>query len=211
MMKLYFAPTLHCHKVCALAGHLGSPVDYVPVDLLAGEHKSPAFLAINPCGRVPVLSDGENHLWESNAIMLRLAMLAGSDVWPRGASQAEVLRWLSWDGEHFKPHAGTFYFEHIIKPQIGLGAPDPATLAAATQPFLASARILDSHLSDRHYLLGDRLTIADFAVAVTLPYAEQSAMPLDAFPAIRRWHARLEEIDAWRDPFAAYPAQAAAQ
>jgi len=158
-----------------------------------------------------VLATEGHHLWESNAIMMHLALLAGSDLWPRDDAQSDVLRWLSWDSEHFKPHAGTFYFEHIIKPAIGLGAPDPANLAAATQPFLASARILDSHLSNRRYLLGDRLTIADFAVAVTLPYAEQSALPLDAFPEIRRWHARLEEMPSWRDPFPAQPTQAASR
>lgn len=210
-MKLYYAPTLHSYKTCAVARHLDSPVEYVSVDLLAGEHKSPAFLARNPSGRVPVLWDGASHLSESNAIMLRLAQLAGSELWPQGAAQAEVMRWLSWDAEHFKPYVGTFYFEHVIKPQIGLGLPDPDTLAAATPPFMAAARILDEHLAIRDFLIGNRLTLADFAVAVSLPYAGQSAIPLSDFPAIRRWHARLEELPAWRAPFPSQEASAAAQ
>ncbi len=200
-MKLYYANTLHSQKVCALARHLGLLPDYVPVDLARGEHKTPAFLAINPCGRVPVLSEAGKALWESNAIMMRLAMLAGSDLWPQGAAQAEVLRWLAWDSEHFKPHAGTFYFQRLVKPRIGLGAPDEEVLAAATPPLLAAAAILDDHLAGRDYLLGNSLTIADFAVAVTLPYAEEAAMPIENFPSIRRWHARLSEMPAWRDPF----------
>ena len=200
-MKLYYAPTLHSYKACAVARYLDSPVEFVAVDLKAGEHRSPAFLAINPGARVPVLSEGGKSLWESNAIMMRLALLAGSDLWPQGVAQSDVLRWLSWDSEHFKPHAGAFYFEHIIRPAIGLGDPDPAALAAATPPFLASAKILDDHLSGRQFLLDDPLTIADFALAVTLPFAEQSAMPLDGFPSIRDWHARLEALPAWRAPF----------
>ena len=120
-MKLYYSETLNPRKACAVAKYLNSPVEYVHVDLAKGEHRKPPFLAINPNGKVPALEDGEKRIWESNAIMGYLAQAAGSDIWPRDDRQIEVLRWLSWDAQHFSRHAGTLYFENIIKPTFNLG------------------------------------------------------------------------------------------
>lgn len=63
--------------------------------------------------------------------------------------------------------------------------------------------MLDEYLSSRNYLVGGRLTIADFSVAVTLPYAKKAKIPLDEFPNIVRWHDRPNELPAWREPFPA--------
>lgn len=63
------------------------------------------------------------------------------------------------------------------------------------------AGILDRHLSDREYLTGEKLTVADFAAAITLPYAEKAHISLAEFPNVVRWHDRLNELPAWREPF----------
>ena len=81
-MKLYYAEVLNPQKACAVARHLNSPVEFVAVDLARGEQRQPDFLAINPNGKVPALTDGDRSLWESNAIMAYLAEKAGSDLWP---------------------------------------------------------------------------------------------------------------------------------
>lgn len=202
-MKLYYATTLSPRKACAVARHLSSPVEFVPVDLGRGEHLQPPYLAINPNGKVPALTDGDRVLWEANAIMCHLADKAGSDLWPHDGRQIEIVRWFSWDADFFSRYAGTLYFEHLIKPRFGLGEPDPAAIAGALGDFRRYARVLDDHLKGRDWLVGDGMTVADFAVAVTLPYAGQAGIPLDEFPEIRRWHDRLNELDAWREPFPA--------
>ena len=200
-MKLYYAETLNPRKACAAARYLGAPVEFVHVDLKSGEHRKPPFLSINPNGKVPVLEDGENRVWEANAIMGYLARSAGSDLWPSGARQIDVLRWLSWDAQHFSRHASTLYFEHVIKPIFHLGPPDETATKEATAQVRQYARVLNDHLRDRAYLLGDVLTIADFAVAAALPYAEQAQIPLAEFPEVKRWHDRLNGLAAWREPF----------
>ena len=200
-MKLYYFDVMNPRKVCALARHLRLPLEHVRVNLGQGEHKTPAFLAMNPNGKVPVLVDGDTTLWESNAILCYLADKAGSDLWPRDARQYEVLRWLMWDATEFAPQSGRLYFEHVIKPRFGMGPPDAAEVESATAGFRRFATVLDAHLRARRYLLGDTLSVADFAVAITLPYARQAHLPLDDFPAIRRWHGEMEKLEGWLDPF----------
>jgi glutathione S-transferase len=78
---------------------------------------------------------------------------------------------------------------------------DPAEIARVTPDFERYAGVLDAHLKGRVYLVGDTLTVADFAVAITLPYAEKAHLPLESFPEIRRWHDRLDQLPAWREPF----------
>jgi glutathione S-transferase len=63
------------------------------------------------------------------------------------------------------------------------------------------ARVLDDHLADRRYVVAQSVSVADFALAAALPYTTTSRLPLDEFTHIRRWHDRLNEIEAWRDPF----------
>jgi glutathione S-transferase len=100
-MKLYYFETINPRKACAVAKYLGSPVEFVRVDLGKGEQKAPDYLAINPNGKVPALTDGETKIWEANAIMAYLARLTDSDLWPRDDDrQIEVTRWLSWSADH---------------------------------------------------------------------------------------------------------------
>lgn len=200
-MKLFYCETLNPRKVCAVARYLKSPVEFVRIDLAKRENKTPEFLAMNPNGKVPVLQDGDKTLWESNAIMCYLSDAAKADLWPHDERQIDVMRWLSWNDVHFTRHASVLYFEYVIKPLFGLPAADAKELEDATKHFRNFAGVLNTHLSDRKFLVGDSLTVADFAVAVTLPYADVAHLPLSDFPAVRRWHERLNELPAWREPF----------
>ena len=210
-MKLYYAETLAPRKACAVAGYLGLPIDYVFVDLRKGEQTRPEYLAINPNGKVPSLVDGEKNLWEADAIICHLAQRAESDLWPRSVQQQiDVVRWFSWNSQHLYRHAGSLYFEHLIKPWVGMGEPDPSKVAEAQGFFRKHAGVLDQHLKGRKWLLGDDLSVADFSVAVALPYASSAAMPLDEFPQVQRWHDQLNAFEAWRNPFPVRTAQAVA-
>jgi glutathione S-transferase len=159
---------------------------------------------------VPAFTDGDLKLWESNAIMCYLAQKAGSDLWPRDArGQIELTRWLTWNSEHFTRHAGELYFQHVVKAKFNIGAPDDAAVEQATGFFKRFADVLNEHLRGRKYILGDSLTVADFAIGITLPYAETAKIPVGEFPEIVRWHGQLNELPAWREPFPKAQAEAA--
>lgn len=200
-MKLYYCDTLNPRKVCALARYLDLPIDFVHIDLKSGEHRRPEFLALNPNGKLPVLQDGDKILWESDAIMCHLAGLAKSDLWPQDERQIEVLRWLFWDANHFSRHGGMLYFENLVKPSLGIGTPDEAVVAQAATFFRNFAAVLDGHLKGRDFVVGNRLSVADFALAACLAYGEGAKLPLAPFKEIERWYAGIAALPAWQAPY----------
>ncbi len=200
-MQLYYSDILSSRKACAVARYLQSPVEFMYLDLLKGDQQKPAYLAVNPNGKVPTLIDGEHVVWEADAVICYLAKRAGSDLWPDDLRQIDIIRWFSWNAQHLYRHAGTLYFENIVKRRFGIGEPNAAAVREAQEEFRRYAAVLTEHLEDRQWLVGDGITVADFSVAITLPYADQAAMPLGEFPVVQRWLDRLNAIDAWREPF----------
>ena len=95
-----------------------------------------------------------------------------------------------------------------IKARFDIGKPDQAVVDEARDYVRKYGEVLDNHLAGRNYLLGDRLTVADFATAITLPYAATIHLPLEGFRNIERWHDRMNEMPAWREPFPALKAAA---
>lgn len=200
-MQLYYSDILSSRKACAVARYLQSPVEFRYLDLLKGDQQSPEYLALNANGKVPTLIDGDRVVWEADAVMCYLAKKAGSDLWPNDLRQIDIIRWFSWNAQHLYRHAGSLYFENIVKRRFGIGEPDTAAIAEAQSEFRRYATVLSEHLANRKWLVGDGITVADFSVGITLPYADQAAMPLAEFPVVQRWLDRLNEIEAWREPF----------
>jgi glutathione S-transferase len=203
MMTLYYSDILSARRACAVARYLRAPVDYVYLDLASGDQQKPAYLAINPNGKVPTLVKGERITWESDAVICQLSEDMSADLWPHDARQIEITRWFSWNAQHFTRAGGALYFEYIVKKRFGLGAPDRAVVEAELGDFRRFAKVLDDHLAGRKWVVGEGLTVADFSVAMVLPYAGEAQLPLDEFTNMRRWHDRLNEIEAWREPFPA--------
>jgi glutathione S-transferase len=200
-MKLHYFETINGRKACVAAKHLNAPVEFIRVDLGKNEQSAPAFLALNPNGKVPVLETATGSIWESNAIMAYLARQMGSDLLPTDERITELVRWLTWSSEHFNRYASRIYFENLVKAHFNVGPADAAAVEEANGYIRKYGAILNDHLKGRRYVVGDGLTIADFAVGAALPYAERAKIPLDGFTEIARWADRLNELPAWRDPF----------
>jgi len=198
-VKLYgFPPSPNTWKVRALAHHLGLPLEHVHVDLLKGEQRKPEFLALNPTGRTPVLVDGEFRLSESTAIMQYIASRSRSDLWPADErTRADIMRWQSWQLQHWAKACEPMLFERVVKAIFKLGPPDQAVLAKATEVFNAEARYFDDHLSRRSHLVADRLTLADFSVASYLFHGEAGQIPLSGHANIVRWFQSVAALPCW--------------
>lgn len=206
-MTLYLFPiSTRSLAIVALKSHLALDCAVEVIDLGRGDQLTPEYRALNPNGKVPTLKDGEFVLWESNAILFYLAaQRPDSGLWPTDLrEQADVLRWLTWQSTHLDTESyGMVAFEKGSKAVLGLGAPDPAFIARGEENFARFAAVLDGHLKGRNWLVGDRLTIADFSMAAVVPSAAHLELPLEQFAEIRRWYARFSALPAWRDAIAA--------
>ena len=90
----------------------------------------------------------------------------------------------------------------MTKQRYGLGPVRQDVVDAGLKEFATSAAILEKHLSAADWLVGSKVTYADFRLACVLPFAGLAGLPLADFPRVGAWHERLMELPAWRDPFA---------
>ncbi|WP_372782768.1 glutathione S-transferase family protein [Phenylobacterium sp.] len=200
-MKLYYSHNLNPRVAVAVARHLQSPVEFIRASPRHPDNED-AFRPINPNTLVPVLAEDGRSLWETDAIACRLAAVAGSDFWPTDARMPELIMWLSWSAHHFTEAGSGFYFENIVCPQILRRAPNEAALKQADAAFRRFAPVLDDVLAGRAWLVGERMSYADFRVASVLPFAEEAKLPVAGYKNILKWHDRLNQLEAWRAPFA---------
>src|SRR5437763_585216 len=165
-LKLYvFPPSPRGFKILFAAHHLGLDYELRLVDLTKGDQKSPAFLALNPNGRMPVLVDDGFVLWESNAIVEYLVAKAGGAWLPREPRDRLALtKWLYWESNHWDPTSSIFVFERLVKPFFGLGETSESEVAKAETTFHRLAGVLNGELDKHRYVAGDSLTIADLAI-----------------------------------------------
>ena len=185
MMRLYeFAPTRSIRARWVLQ-ELGEEFEAVTVNLVAGDHRRPQFLKINPAGRVPVLVDGDLVITESVAIVL---YLAERDVQrrflPRDiALLSQVYRWLMFAATELEQPLWRIARHTALYPE---DMRLPAELPLARQDFAEMAAVLERHMKDRQFVVGDGATVADFVMANTLDWANEVRL-LGEFPNLKAY------------------------
>jgi glutathione S-transferase len=199
-MQLYHHPfSPSARRVLMVAEHLGIALDLVEINLASPDDRR-RIEELNDNSKIPVLVDGGFVLWESCAIMQYLADgTPGQTIYPHDrAARADVNRWMFWTCQHFAPALGVFGWENMWKKVVTGEDADPNELARGARDVARAAAVLDKHLSTRRWLVGDAVTLADYAVVAPLMYKEQARLPLDDYPHLLAWFARVQELPAWR-------------
>jgi glutathione S-transferase len=188
-MKLYgFGPTRSLRALWAL-NELDADFEFIPVDLLAGEHKRPDFLRLNPAGTVPVLVDGDLIIPESAAIVLYLADkfrekgLLPADLRER----AQVYRWIMFAVTELEQPLWRISRHRVIYPE---PRRLPADIALAREEFTARAAVLETHLEGRRFIVGDRITAADCVTAYLIDWANELHL-IDNFAQLGNYLERM--------------------
>lgn len=188
-IKLYnFPRSGHAHRVELMLSLLQLPTELIFVDLAKGEHKQPAYLAINSFGQVPAIDDGGVVLADSNAILVYLAQKYGNGRWlpadPVGA--ARVQRWLS-------AAAGPIAFGPAAARLVTVfGAQLNAEEAIARAHNLL--KVMDVELGQSAFLAGDEASIADVSAYSYIAHAPEGNVSLDDYGNVRAWLARIEAL-----------------
>jgi glutathione S-transferase len=188
-VKLYRHPLSgHSHRVELLLSLLQVPAQLIDVDLRAGAHKQPDFLALNAFGQVPVLDDNGVVLADSNAALVYLAGTYGDEQWlpTDPASAAAVQRWLSVAAGQIAAGPASARLVTVF------GAPYNAEELIARSHALL--KVLESELSTRNFLAGNAATIADVAAYAYIAHAPEGNVSLADYPHLRAWLARIEAL-----------------
>lgn len=189
MLRLYdFLASGNGYKVRLLLRQLGIPFERVELDILRGGTRTPAFLAKNPNGRIPLLElDDGTYLAESNAILCYLA--DGTPFCPRDRrARAEVLQWMFFEQYSHEPNIATSRFwlmhgELTDERRAGLAQKRPLGDAALA--------VMDRHLSARDYFVAERYSIADIALYAYTHVAAEGGFELAPYAAVNAWLARV--------------------
>ncbi|MCW3480327.1 glutathione S-transferase [Neisseriaceae bacterium JH1-16] len=188
-IKLYrFHLSGHSHRVELFLSLLGLPCQLIDVDLAAKEHKSAAFLSLNPFGQVPVIDDAGTILADSNAILVYLASRYDDGRWlPRDPlAAARVQRWLSVAAGQIAAGPAAARLVRVF------GAPlDAESLIARSHALFA---VMEQELAESAYLVGAAPTIADIACYSYIAHAPEGDVALDGYPQLRAWLARIEAL-----------------
>lgn len=178
----------HSHRVRLFCALLGLPVEWIEVDILKGEGRTPAFLALNPFGQAPVIEDDGVVIADSNAILVYLAKRYDTSGrwWPDDAlGAARVQRWLSVAAGELADGPASARFACIIG-----RAPTPQQIKSSHKLL----RLTDAALAGQPFLAGEAPTLADIAMYSYTAHAPEGALTLEPYPRLRAWLARIEAL-----------------
>jgi glutathione S-transferase len=178
----------NCYKIRLLLTQLEIPFEKIEIDILKKESRTPEFLLKNPNGRVPVLetSDGK-FLAESNAMMFYLSQdteFFPTDKW----QQAKVMEWLFFEQYSHEPYIATSRYWIAL-----LGKADEyrEAIKQKKEPGYAALGVMEKHLENNRFFVGDRYTIADIGLFAYTHVAPEGGFDLGQFPAIQTWIQRI--------------------
>lgn len=179
----------NCYKVKLLLEQLGLSYRWVPVDILNKETQTAAFLAKNPNGKIPLLeTDDGRFLPESNAILYFLAQ--DSAYFPEDRfHRAQVLQWLFFEQYSHEPYIATA--RYIVR-YLGNPAAMAETLASKRAPGHKALGVMESHLRQQAFFVGDRYSIADIALFAYTHVAPEGGFDLTSYPSVLAWINRVQ-------------------
>ncbi len=182
--------SINVRKVVWAAQEVGAPFVRTDAGGSFGIVHTPGFLRLNPNAMVPVLQDSDTTLWESNVIVRYLAVrFPAVELLPTElAKRFEAEQWMDWQQTTLNPAGRNAFIQWFRTPAQQRDAAVVAQSVAATAPLMV---LLDRHLSQRNYLLGDSFSVADIALGCEVHRWFGLPQPRPAWPHLERWFASL--------------------
>jgi len=189
LIRLYdFLPSGNGYKVRLLLHQLGIPYELVEMDITKGETRTPDFLAKNPNGRIPLIElDDARFLAESGAILFYLAQSTPffpDERWQR----AQVLQWMFFEQYSHEPYiAVARAWLHVF----GMDEERKRQLPQKQKLGYDALAVMERHLGERTFFVGERYSIADIALYAYTHVADEGGFDLTGFPAVGAWLRRV--------------------
>ena len=196
-LKIYGVARSRAFRTLWMAKELGLDYDHVKVDFATGETRTPAHLALNPNGHIPIIDEDGFVLWESMAINLYLAKKHSlGRLYPtRPEDEARAWQWSFWGMTEVERPVLTALFNRAILPE---DKRDAAAADSAERMLAQPLKVLDGVLGRGTNLLGDNFTVADLNVASILSWARPANVNVAPFPKVAEWLKNCAERPAAR-------------
>ncbi len=196
-LVFYYSPNSSAVTVHWALEELGVPYEKVRIDLEKGDQKKPAFLAVNPNGKVPALVHDGTKLFESVAILVHLGETYGveKNLFPKaGLARAEALKWLVWCNVSLGEALSRWY--HAQSPRVDGALHNAKAAEKGKADVEALLDILEKELDGKKYLVGDTFTLADLQVSGWCSYLGMLGFELAKWPKTDAWTKRCCERPA---------------
>jgi glutathione S-transferase len=194
MVKIYGTRMSRAGRCMWLLEELGLAYEQVPVDVQAGETRTPAYLTLNPSGKVPVLDDAGFVLRESLAIAFYLVSKNATPLWPDDIrTRALIHQWASWAVTEVEGPLGVIFLE---RRRVAGAELDPAFVAARIATARNALDLLEKRLSIHRYVASNEFTLGDLLACAVMTLVPMF-INLAPYPAIVEWMSRCTARAAW--------------
>ena len=184
-LTIYGAPNSRTSRVLWLAKELGLPFEHVPVNNRNGDTRKSEHLKLNPNGHVPVIKDGDLILWESLAINNYLAKKHGGQLAPENLDEeAKLGMWSMWALTEMEPPGIQLLMHTLFLPE---DKRSPQAVAQAKEQAKAPLGVLEAHLAQNEYVLGNRFTVADVNLASVVSTMPRVQYDMSGYPKVSAW------------------------
>jgi glutathione S-transferase len=186
-------------KVLWCCAEINLPFERRDAGMQFGVNDQPAYLSMNPNGRVPTIEDGDFQLWESNAIVryLVLQYAPANPIYPAAPKdRAGVERWLDWTLTTLQPAERPVFWGYI---RTAPDQRDNTALQADVNAVAALWAVLDRQLTDRNFLEAEQFTLADLVLGTYAHrWFEIPGLNRPPMPNLERWYSSLQKRDGFR-------------
>ncbi len=193
-----YAASGNCYKIRLTASLLGLGLERRQYDILKGETRTPEFLVqVNANGRIPVLQIGERFLPESNAACWYLA--EGTILVPEDRfARANMLRWMFFEQYNHEPNVATLRFWLAFVGEANLSDAQRQQIAAKQAAGDAALQLMDEHLGQADWLVGNQVSLADIALYAYTHVAEEGGgFRLADYPSVSKWLGRVAALPGY--------------
>jgi glutathione S-transferase len=194
----------NAYKVALYLACAGLDWEPIGIDFAGGQTRDAGWRdSVNAMGEIPVIEAAGRRLSQSGAILMWLAETTGKFAPASSDERFEAMRWILFDNHRFTGYFAAYRFQNSLIPE----PPHPAVLAFLKSRVEAAFAIVERHLSNHSFMLGDRPTIADFSLAGYIYYPpDETGIDIEAsFPAIHAWRKRVAALSGWKPPYELMP------
>ena len=195
-----FAQSGNCYKAALMLTLAGA--DWTPrfVDYFHGETRSPAYREKNEMGEAPLLDHRGLLLTQSGVILDYLTCTLGKFGANDDAERREIWRWILYDNHKLTSYTATYRFLRTFDKTT-----DPAVLKWLRTRAETAWGVVNAHLAQRSYVVGERLTIADLSMCGYLFFDDEIGVDWSDYPNVAAWLQRIRQMPHWAHPYDLLP------